>query len=236
MPQYILLRIAQSEDLVVKSKDWPFRWDWDHKHEFHFQFCVCYFSAYVQKLVLVKSSTRILYEHDFLAPQENPLMCSFLTHHCCSAKPMFANCQLSGSDCHALLLLTTVANCKLRAENAHTLRIYADSLTFNESLSWFTPHIWVWRHLNHYVLLITHYNVLPQIPPGFRSCVTAFRLNQEAALNRAITLRSIVFVRKRLSEPITLSRLCICSTSKWAQERRQCWQFFLSLYSGHSVW
>lgn len=118
---------------------------------------------------------------------------------------MFADCQLPGSDCRALLLLTTAANSKLWAENARALRIYADSLTFNESLSRFPPHIWVRRHSNHYVLLITHYNVLPQIPPGFRSRVAAFRLNREAALNTAITPRSIVFVRKCLSEAITLS-------------------------------
>lgn len=137
--------------------------------------------------MLVKRSTRVLYEYDF------------------------ANCQLS--DCHALLLLTTVANCKLRAEKAHALRIYADSLTFNESLSWFTPRIWVWRHLNHYVLLITHYSVLPQIPPGFCSRVTALRLNQEAAL-----------VRKCLSEPITLSH-CFsfraCASVQLANEPRK---------------
>lgn len=44
-----------------------------------------------------------------------------------------------------------------------------------------------------------------------------------------------------LTEPITSPRFflkgrCICSTRKWARRRRERWQFFLPLYSGHSVW
>lgn len=71
--------------------------------------------------------------------------------------------------------------------------------------------------------------------------ITALRLNWRAALNTKITPRSIVFVRKRLTEPITLSHCFFFSLRARAsvqlanEPRKKMLTVFLPLYSGHSV-